>query len=108
MSKKAKEAKESNYVRTFRSTVCPAIAANIFRGTTSDGHTYLYFELSRAWKSGKREGYSQRFYSRNADGITEVAKAAEEWIENNPQAADGMESQATTANGYDGNQATAA
>ncbi|MEM9511607.1 MAG: hypothetical protein AAF978_02825 [Cyanobacteria bacterium P01_E01_bin.48] len=88
MSKKKKEAKESNYIRTFRSKVSPAVAANVYRGTTSDGHTYLYYEISRYWSSGQREGYSSRFYSRNADGLAEVVTAAAAWIEENPQVAD--------------------
>ena len=61
MSKQSKTTKESNYVNTIRSKVDPAIAANIFRRATQDGHTYLDYELSRAWKTEKREGYSNRF-----------------------------------------------
>lgn len=56
---------------------------------TPDGHLYLDFEISRAWKAGSREGYSPRFYARNRDGIKEVADMAADWIENNPEAADG-------------------
>ena len=81
--------KESNYVITLRSEICPAIAANVFRRSTPDGHLYLDFEISRAWKSGNREGYSSRFYARNREGIKEVADLASDWIEKNPQAADG-------------------
>ena len=60
MSKPKKTQASSNYVTTIREG---AIAANIFRGNTPDGHTYLYFELSRSWKaqSGNREGYSKKF-----------------------------------------------
>lgn len=89
MSKPSKKKKDTNYVITLRSESCPAIAANIFRRSTQDGHTYLDFEISRAWKSGSREGYSSRFYARNRDGLREVVEMACDWIENNPQAADG-------------------
>lgn len=89
MPKQSKKKKVSNYVITLRSELCPAIAANIFRRSTPDGHPYLDFEISRAWKSGSREGYSTRFYARNRDGIKEVADMAADWIEKNPEAADG-------------------
>ncbi len=88
-NKKPKNEKQTSYVITLRSDQCPAIAANVFRRSTPDGHTYLDFEISRAWKSGARQGYSSRFYSRSRDGIKEVADMAADWIENNPQAADG-------------------
>ncbi len=88
MPKQPSKKKESNCVHTIRSKVDPAIAANIFRRATQDGHTYLDYELSRAWKTEKREGYSNRFYVRNCEGLTEVIQRATEWIEQNPQAAD--------------------
>ena len=93
MPKPSEKKRESNYVTTIRSAVCPAIAANIFRRSTPDGHTYLDYEISRAWKSGNREGYSSRFYARNREGIKEVAELASDWIERNPQAADGLPEQ---------------
>jgi hypothetical protein len=79
---------ESNYVKTIREG---AVAANIFRGNTPDGHAYLYFELSRAWRtlSGNREGYSKKFYERNAEAIQRVVASAAQWINEHPQAADG-------------------
>ncbi len=86
--KQTKKKKESSYVHTVRSSVDPAVAANIFRRAAPDGHTYLDYELSRAWKTDKREGYSSRFYVRNCDGLIEVIQRATEWIEHNPQAAD--------------------
>ena len=89
MPKQTKKKKGSNYVITLRSELCPAIAAHVFRRSTPDGHTYLDFEVNRAWKSGNRDGYSSRFYARNCDGIKEVADMAAEWIEKNPEAADG-------------------
>ena len=92
MSKpKKSEPASSNYVKTIREG---AIAANIFRGNTADGHTYLYFELSRSWKSqsGNREGYSKKFYDRNVEALRRVIAEATVWIEQNPQAADGSES----------------
>jgi len=88
-SKPKKENKQSNYVITLRSEICPAVAANVFRRSTADGHTYLDYEISRAWKSGSRQGYSSRFYARNRDGIKEVVDLACDWIEQHPQAADG-------------------
>ncbi len=51
--KTAEKKVESGYVHTVRSKDMPAIAANIFRGATGDGHPHLYFKLSRSWKSGK-------------------------------------------------------
>ena len=39
MSKPKKSQPSSNYVMTIREG---AIGANIFRGNTADGHTYLY------------------------------------------------------------------
>ena len=78
MEKKTKERtaqKDSNYVETVRDG---AIAANIFVGQSNDGFSYHYFRLSRAWKSTKQnsEGYSDRFFSRNAQAIAEVASRA--------------------------------
>lgn len=71
MSKSKKPLPSSNYVTTIRDG---AIAASIFRGNTADGHTYLYFELNRSWKSaaGNREGYSKKFYDRNAEALQRV------------------------------------
>ena len=88
MSKPKKSQPSSNYVMTIREG---AIGANIFRGNTADGHTYLYFELSRSWKTqtGTREGYSKKFYDRNAEALQRVIADAAAWIKQNPQAADG-------------------
>ena len=91
MSSKASKSKNqasSNYVHTLRDG---AVAANIFRGSTPDGHTYLYFELSRSWKSqsSNREGYSKKFYERNHDALQNVVSLATEWIKKHPEAADG-------------------
>jgi len=88
MSKPKKNTQPSNYVQTIREG---AIAANIFRGNTADGHTYLYFELSRSWKSqsGGRQGYSKKLYPRNADAVCTVARQAARWIDEHPEAADG-------------------
>jgi hypothetical protein len=89
MSKPKKSAQPaSNYITTVRDG---ALGANIFRGNTADGHTYLYFELSRSWKSqsGTREGYSKKYYPRNVEAICNVAELAARWIEEHPEAADG-------------------
>ena len=97
MSKVKKSQASSNYVFTIREG---AIGANIFRGNTPDGHCYLYFELSRSWKSqsSNREGYSKKFYDRNEQALMNVVKQACQWIEQHPEAADGpvAESKDTT------------
>lgn len=95
MSKPKKAQPASNYIITIRDG---AIAANIFRGNTADGFTYLYFELSRAWKtqSGNREGYSKKFYDRNAEAMKNVIDQAAAWIKANPEAADGPVKEAAT------------
>ena len=88
MSKKKKSPASSNYVKTIRDG---AIAANIFRGSTPDGHSYLFFEVSRAWKTqaSGREGYSKKFYARNEEALIRVITMASRWIEEHPEAADG-------------------
>ena len=88
MSKPKKTQASSNYITTVRDG---AVAANIFRGNTPDGHTYLYFELSRSWRamSGNREGYSKKFYDRNAEALHGVIDRAANWIDEHPEAADG-------------------
>ena len=67
--------KRSDYIATVREG---AIAANIFLGQTQDGLNYHYFLLSRSWKSTKtnKEGYSDRFFGRNAQTIGKVAELA--------------------------------
>ncbi len=66
------------------------VLGDICRGVTPDGHAYLYYVLSRAWRpqSGVRENYSNRFYERNEMQIIEIAQKASEWIHQNPRAAD--------------------
>jgi hypothetical protein len=87
MAKGKKTSKKSNYITTIREG---AVAANIFRGQASDGHAYLYFSLSRSWKSaaGNREGYSDRFYDRNEEALQHVVAKACAWIREHPEAAD--------------------
>ena len=93
MSKSKKSPAASNYVTTVRDG---AIAANIFRGNTPDGFTYLYFELSRSWKaqSTNREGYSKKFYDRNAEALQRVIAMAAQWIKEHPEVADGPSKEA--------------
>ena len=88
MSKSKTSPAASNSVPTVRDG---AIAANIFRGTTPDGFTYLYFELSRSWKaqSTNRQGYSKKFYDRNAEALQHVIEMAAQWIKEHPEAVDG-------------------
>ena len=91
MEESKDNSKHSNaYVTTIREG---AIAANIFRGQSPDGHSYLYFALSRSWKSasGNREGYSDRFYDRNEEALSNVVAKACVWIRENPDAADSTE-----------------
>lgn len=94
-SNKKQSPKSTGYITTIREG---AIAANVFRGTTPDGHAYLYFSLSRSWKSasGSREGYSDRFYERNEAAMQRVVAKACAWIRENPEAADGVEKPAQT------------
>lgn len=99
MAKTTKDSKKTNaYIKTIREG---AIAANIFRGQTPDGHAYLYFSLSRSWKSanGNREGYSDRFYDRNEEAILRVVAKACDWIRENPNAADDAERRGSIAAG---------
>jgi hypothetical protein len=87
MSKRKKSTPSSNYVTTIREG---AIAANVFRGSTPDGHMYLYYELSRAWKTqaSGREGYSKKFSERNEEALIRVVTMASRWIEEHREAAD--------------------
>ena len=66
------------------------IVIDILRGSTMDGHSYLYYQPTRAWRpaSGTRENFSPRFYDRNEKDFTEAIKEASKWIRSNPQAAD--------------------
>ena len=91
MSKPKKNQAASNYyIETIREG---AIAANIFRGNTPDGFTYLYFRnQSSSWKSQVRQSkriLGKKFYGRNAEAIGRVAMEAARWIDEHPQAADG-------------------
>jgi hypothetical protein len=93
MAKNKNDAKKpSNYITTIRDG---AVAANIFRGMTPDGHAYLYFSLSRSWKSatGNRQGYTDRFYDRNGAAIQNVVAKACAWMRDNPEAADGVKAE---------------
>lgn len=78
--KSKQDEKTSTHVDTVR---VGAIAANIFRGQSQDGFDYHYFVLSRSWKSSKQgtEGYSNRYFPRNAEAIGEVAHLAAERCE---------------------------
>ena len=87
MSSKTTRRTDQNIVHSVRSG---PIVADVLRGITSDGHAYLYFQLSRAWQphSGVRENYSQRLYERNGRDITRAVQEVSAWIQKNPQAAD--------------------
>ena len=80
-------AKEESNVHTV--TVGP-IVIDILRGATTDGHTYLYFQVSRAWQPahGKKVNQSPRFYDRNEKDLLKAVQEASTWIRKNPQAAD--------------------
>ena len=68
-----RSAENSSLVHTIASG---PVLADIYRGVTPDGHAYLYYVLSRAWRpqSGVRENYSNRFYERNEVQIVEVVR----------------------------------
>lgn len=85
-SKKA----QNNIVHTVQ--VGP-IVIDILRGSTTDSHSYLYYQPTRAWRpaSGTRENFSPRFYDRNEKDFTEAIKEASKWIRSNPQAADPLQ-----------------
>jgi len=93
MTTSATPKRESHYLKTIRSKACPAVAANIFRRKAPDGSLYLDFEISRAWKSGEREGYSSRFFAQHCEGIIEAAENATAWIEQNAAFDDGLPDQ---------------
>ena len=67
-----------------------SIVADVLRGTTSDGHTYLYYQVSRAWRpqNGTRRNYSARFYERNEKDHKRAIELASAWIRKNAEAAD--------------------
>ena len=74
-----KNAKSSNYVRTFRSG---AVAANVFSRQAPGGFEYLVFSLSRSWKtSNSKEGYSQSFFANNDEALHAVIDQACDFID---------------------------
>jgi len=87
MSSKNSKRAGDNIVHTVR---CGSIIADVLRGTAADGHAYLYYQTSRAWRpqSGLRENFSQRFYERNERDHVQAVQKASAWIRKNPQAAD--------------------
>lgn len=73
-----KNDQSSTYVKTFRRG---AIAANVFRRTTSGGTEYMNFSVSRAWKTkAGNEGYSQNLFANNRDAVIEVVNEACDFI----------------------------
>jgi len=72
---KPKKAAKKKPVATVREG---AIGANIFCSQSSDGYQYHYFLMSRSWKSTAqgKEGYSDRYFPRNAEAIGRVAVLA--------------------------------
>ena len=79
--------KEESSVHTI--SVGPVVI-EILRGAANDGHTYLYFQVSRAWQParGKKVNLSTRFYDRNEKDLLKAVQEASTWIRKNPQAAD--------------------
>ena len=71
------------------------VVVDVLRGTTADGHTYLYYQPSRAWRpqNGTRKNFSSRFYERNEKDIIQAIQRASQWIRKNPQAADSNQEQ---------------
>ena len=78
--------KEESHVHNV--TVGPVVI-DILRGATNDSHTYLYFQVSRAWQPahGKKVNLS-RFYDRNEKDLLKAVQEASAWIRKNLQAAD--------------------
>lgn len=78
-SKSAKKQAKQNLVETIREG---AVAASIWRRQTPTGFEYLDFSISRSWKmkSGEKEGYSQNFFERNEDALSEVIRRACQFI----------------------------
>jgi len=72
---KTKKAAKKMPVATVREG---AIGANIFCSQSSDGYQYHYFLMSRSWKSTAqgKEGYSDRYFPRNAEDLGRVALLA--------------------------------
>ena len=90
MTKQTNNLKESNYITTIRDEETKAVAANIFRGRSPDGVTYLYCELSRSFMTSTgKKGYSKKLMGQHAQAVGRVAAKAKDWMEQNPQAADG-------------------
>ena len=72
------------------------IVVDILRGTAADGHTYLYYQPSRAWQpqNGTRKNFSLRFYERNEKDVVDAVQRASQWIRKHPEAADNRFEQA--------------
>lgn len=79
--------KRSTYVSTIRDG---AIAANVFCGQSQDGREYHYFSLSRSWKNSQNEqGYSSKFFGRNAEALVQVIQDAAKRCSEMDQAKEG-------------------
>ena len=87
MSKpKKSKANPKNHLKHIR---VGSVAADIFRGAQA-GHSYLYFEISRAWQSGTSENWSKKLYDRNEAQICAAVSKACQWMNEHPEAADGL------------------
>jgi len=86
---KPKKAKSANVpLRTFQEG---SIVANVYRGNIPDGSfPHLYYETGRVRKSGNVVSLSGKVYGRDAKDHCDAVMQAAEWIEKNPQAADGL------------------
>ncbi len=85
-----KPKKNSSFVTAIRSEINPAVAALISRDEASEGNAFLYFELSRSFrsKSTGNTGYSKKLFACNADAAKEVVERAAAWIDAHPEAAE--------------------
>ena len=81
MEKKPNKKKgKAELVKTIRHG---AIAANIWQRQTQTGFPYFDYSLSRSWKSSTagKEGYSQNYFTQNADQLLACVAAATKWIQ---------------------------
>ena len=96
MSSQSKNDKTNTKQKPLRVFRRGAIAASIWRRQTPTGFEYLDFSLSRSWKlkSGEKEGYSNNFFDRNAEALTDVIDDACQFIRSQqPVASEASESE---------------
>jgi len=95
-TQKGEKKVEKTYVKTVRDIEDKAVAANIYIGQSADGMVSHYYRFSRSWKtlSTGKQGYSDRFYPRNANAVGRVAELAAkecERLDKGPQVSQGID-----------------